>query len=145
MYVGRIVSIGMTKRGKLVGMYRVSSRSFPNRCARDMGDRVAIVPKQGFEQDVFTNPYISYNCLRKFGKYLVVSNGSHTDSIAEKLEAGMSSRDALALVLLSMDYERDDYNTPRIAGIVQKGTNKAYLAIVCDDALLVQSFCSKKG
>ncbi|MDR0932030.1 MAG: hypothetical protein LBM70_03310, partial [Victivallales bacterium] len=31
MYLGRIVAIGMTKDGKPTAMYRVSSRSFPNR------------------------------------------------------------------------------------------------------------------
>ena len=30
MYVGRIVSVGKTKDGKLCAMYRVSSNSFPN-------------------------------------------------------------------------------------------------------------------
>lgn len=31
MYLGRIVAIGMTPQGKAAAMYRVSSRSFPNR------------------------------------------------------------------------------------------------------------------
>ena len=33
MYIGRIVAFGMTKENKVCAMYRVSSRSFPNRQA----------------------------------------------------------------------------------------------------------------
>jgi IMP cyclohydrolase len=47
-----------------------------------------------------------------------VGNGSHVDPIAEKLELGYPARDALADPLLSLDFEKDDYDTPRIAGIV---------------------------
>ena len=31
MYLGRIIAVGMTTANKLAGLYRVSSRSFPNR------------------------------------------------------------------------------------------------------------------
>jgi len=47
----------------------------------------------------------------------VVGNGSHVDPIAEKLELGYPARDALAEPLL-LDFEKDDYDTPRVAGIV---------------------------
>jgi IMP cyclohydrolase len=63
MYIGRIVAVGMTKSSKLVALYRVSSRSFPNRQTRMIGQAVAIVPKEGFESDIYKNPYIAYNCL----------------------------------------------------------------------------------
>ena len=36
MYLGRIVAAGLTKDGRAVAMYRVSSRSFPNREARKL-------------------------------------------------------------------------------------------------------------
>ncbi|NLT61287.1 MAG: IMP cyclohydrolase, partial [Candidatus Hydrogenedentes bacterium] len=49
MYVGRIVSIAMTKDSRLCGVYRVSSRSFPNRTAVLRENRVSIVPKPGHE------------------------------------------------------------------------------------------------
>jgi len=145
MYVGRIVSIGATKSGKLVAMYRVSSRSFPNREAKILDKKVAILPKAGFENDIYKNPYIAYNCLRLVGKYAVATNGSQTDPIVDKLAAGMNMRDALATVSFAMDYEHDDYNTPRISAIVESGTNKGYLAIVRHDALLIQEFTLKAG
>ena len=95
MYVGRIVAIGCTRTGRAAALYRVSSRSFPNREAKILGQSVAIVPKAGFENDIHKNPYIAYNCLRLVGDYAVATNGSHTDPVTEKLETGMSPRDAL--------------------------------------------------
>jgi IMP cyclohydrolase len=140
MYVGRIVAIGRNRQGRLAGMYRVSSRSFPNRQPRVIGDAVAVVPKEGFEGDIHKSPYIAYNCLRATGSFAVVSNGTHTDPIAEKLAAGAGMRDALAAVLPVLDYERDDYDTPRIAGVIDRGSGRAALGIVRRDALLVQEF-----
>ncbi len=145
MYVGRIVAIGMNKTGQVAAMYRVSSRSFPNRQSKKIGDAVAIVPKKGFETDIFKNPYISYNCLRLCGDYAVATNGTQTDPITEKLAAGMGMRDAMATVLNAMDYEHDDYDTPRIAAIVNKKTKLGALGIVRQDALLVEVRELKKG
>ena len=139
MYVGRIVSIGKNKEGKLVIMYRVSSRSFPNRKSRKIGQTVAIVPKKGSEAENSKNPYISYNCLRVAGNFAVAGNGSHADPIVEKLEAGMNMRDALISVLFGMDYEHDDYHTPRIAAVIDKERGSGALGIIRHDALLVEN------
>lgn len=136
MYLGRILSVGSTEKGKFVA-YRVSSRSFPNRMARGYEDRVAIVPKEGFETDVFKNPYIAYNCIKVVDDIAVVSNGSHTDVIAEKIASGMSIRDSIAISLLTMDYEKDDYNTPRIAGAVTL-EGESYLGIVTHESVIVE-------
>lgn len=140
MYVGRIVAIAKNSQGQLCAMYRVSSRSFPNRMATENERGIAIVPKPGHENDVFKNPYIAYNCLRLSGSFAVVANGSHTDPITEKLEAGMNMRDALINVLHGMDYEHDHLNTPRIAGIVDRQTGKGALGIIRIDGLHVRDF-----
>ena len=145
MYVGRIVAVGRTRAGANVGLYRVSSRSFPNRRAVEIGGRLAIVPREGHEGDVHKNPYIAYNCLRVAGDWCVVTNGSHTDPIAEKIESGVPVRDALAGSLLTLDYERDDYRTPRIAGAVPVAGGTAFLAIVRHDALLVKEVPLEAG
>lgn len=145
MYVGRIVSVGRNKDGKLTAMYRVSSRSFPNRKAVENDRGIAIVPKEGHEGDVFKNPYIAYNCLRLVGDFAVATNGSHTDPVAEKLETGMTMRDALVSVLYGMDFEHDQLDTPRIAAIVDKKTNKGALGIVRRDAILVKDIELKAG
>ena len=136
MYLGRILAVGSNKEGNFVA-YRVSSRSFPNRITRTFPDRVAVVPKEGHEKDVFVSPYIAYNCIRLVDDVAVVSNGSHTDVIAEKIASGMSIRDSLALSLMTMDYEKDDFNTPRIAGAVTMD-GEAYIGIVTHEKVQVE-------
>ena len=138
MYVGRIAAVARTRDGRNAVLYRVSSRSFPNRTAVEIDGRLAVVPRPGHEDDVRKNPYVSYNCLRIAGAWAVAGNGSHTDPVAEKIEAGLPPRDALASVLLAMDYEKDAYDTPRIAGCVPLAGDEAWLATVRADALEVK-------
>lgn len=145
MYVGRIVAIGMTHSGRKAALYRVSSRSFPNREARLAGNSAFIMPKSGFEKDLNESPYIAYCCLRIVGDWAVVSNGSHTDPIAEKIASGMTPRDAFGLSLLAMDYEKDNYNTPRIAGAIHATGNCGWLGVVRHDGLEVRKFTLKPG
>ncbi len=145
MYVGRIVAVGCTKSGQGAGLYRVSSRSFPNREAKELARGIAIVPKPGFENDIQKNPYIAYNCLRIARGMAVVSNGSQTDPVAEKIDSGMDPRDALAYVMLSMDYEHDSLDTPRITGVVTPDGKQGWLAIVRKDALLVREYALQPG
>jgi IMP cyclohydrolase len=121
-------------------MYRVSSRSFPNRQAQLKDDAASIVPKEGYESDVFKNPYIAYNCCKIVGDIAIVSNGSHTDPIADKIALGLPIRDALALSMLAMDYEKDDYNTPRITAVVRQGGETGFLAVVRDNGINVHEF-----
>jgi IMP cyclohydrolase len=140
MYTGRIVCVALTTDGRLCASYRVSSRSFPNRTAVVKPDKVSIVPKAGFETDVQKNPYIAYNCARVVcaGQVAVVTNGSQTDSIAEKIATGMSPRDALTFSSLVLDYEKDDYNTPRVSSVVDKREGAGWLAIVRHDGIEVR-------
>jgi len=143
MYVGRILSIGMTNKGKAFAAYRVSSRSFPNRQSKVFSEnKAAIIPKEGFEKDIFESAYIAYNCVRIVNDMVIISNGSHTDVIADKIQLGMNIKDALAYSLLTMDYEKDDYNTPRIAGVVSPTTNEdeyqCYIGIVSSEKILVE-------
>ena len=142
MYTGRILSIGMNSDGKPFAAYRVSSRSFPNRQCLKFDTRAAIVPTEGNEKDIFKNTYIAYNCLQIVDGTAIISNGSHTDVIADKISLGMNIKDALAYSLLTMDYEKDDYNTPRIAGVVNSADNEeeysCFVGIVSDKKLLVE-------
>ena len=136
MYLGRLISIGSSKDG-VYASYRVSSRSFPNRKSVVNNQKVAIIPTQGSEDDIYKNPYISYNCIDIIDDICVVTNGSHTDIIAGKIREGMNMKDAVALSLLTMDYEKDDYNTPRIGGAINtKG--EGYIGIVTHEGIEVK-------
>jgi len=145
MYVGRIVAIARTKKGQAVALYRVSSRSFPNRTAKVLEGSVAVVPKEGHENMVHENPYVSYNCVRMAGDYCIATNGSQTDPITEKIAAGVPPRDALVHSLLALDYEKDSYNTPRIAAVVSKNGETGFLGIARHDALVVKELELKPG
>jgi len=145
MYVGRIVAVGRTPEGRNAVMYRVSSRSFPNRRTVATARGLAVVPIEGHEKDIFKNPYIAYNAVRLAGQVAVATNGSQTDPITEKIAAGTSIRDALAESLLALDYEKDDFNTPRIAVAVARGAEEGWAGIVRKDALIVRSFRLRPG
>ncbi len=148
MNIGRTVMIARSRTGRVCAGYRVSSRSFPNRTASVYPDRIQIVPRPGHEGDVLKNPYITYHCL-KFacqGAVAVVSNGSHTDPIAEKIESGMGVRDAIAYSLLALDYEKDQYNTPRICGVADTREEGAgWLGIVRDNGVEVRRIFLEPG
>jgi IMP cyclohydrolase len=133
MYVGRFL---VAAPG--LAAYRVSSRSFPNRKVIERDGGLTVVPTDDAEPT--DNPYVSYNCVRpveRNGADLVaVGNGSHVDPVAEKLELGYPPRDALATALFALDFEKDDYDTPRIAAVV--GADTAFVGTVRRDALLVR-------
>jgi len=99
-------------------------------------DTVAIMPKD--IKDIEKSPYISYNCIRLAKNAAVISNGSQTDPIAEKIAIGYPPRDAIALGLLAMDCEKDSHGTPRIAAVLSGGM--AYLGIVTKDGISVSGF-----
>jgi len=145
MYVGRIVAVGRTPAGKNAVMYRVSSRSFPNRRTVHAPRALAVVPREGHESDLSRNPYIAYNCLRLAGDVAVATNGSQTDPIAEKIASGMSVRDAMVQSLIVLDYEKDDFNTPRIAVAVARGADEGWAGIARHDGLHVRSFQLEAG
>ena len=134
MYVGRIVVVGKTSRPFVA--YRVSSRSFPNRVARITDVGAAIQPLD--PEDMKKNPYIAYNCIRVSSKGVVVSNGTHTDPIFDLLEDGAAPDAALQQVLTEMGCEKDEYNTPRIAGVATD--TLGFVATVRADALEISSF-----
>ncbi|PAU83730.1 IMP cyclohydrolase [Halorubrum salipaludis] len=135
MYVGRFVVVAPG-----IGAYRVSSRSFPNRRVTDRDGTLTVGPTPDAPET--DNPYVSYNCARAVRTpadepLAVVGNGSHVDPIAEKLELGYPARDALATPLLALDFEKDDYDTPRIAGVV--GAETATIGVVRRDGLVVEA------
>jgi IMP cyclohydrolase len=136
MYIGRFVILGKTTEGAWYLGYRVSSRSFPNRVIVTKADRAMVVPTPDAAPS--DNPYIAYNCLRAHQGTVVVANGSHVDPIIEKVAAGYGLRDAMALSLLALDYEHDDYNTPRVTAGIEARSGEGYLGIITTDRLQVR-------
>jgi IMP cyclohydrolase len=139
MYVGRIVIVGHSQ-GRSFVAYRVSSRSFPNRRAEVRGQSIMVSPQDS--ADLAKNPYIAYNCIRVgsniAGDVAVVSNGTHTDMILERIQDGQRPMDAMALSLVAYGYERDELDTPRIAGAVQG--DRCWLGIAKRDELRIREF-----
>ena len=135
MYVGRIVAIGRSEERSFAA-YRVSSRSFPNRMAEVRGRSILVSPLD--PADLARNPYIAYNCIRIGEATAVVANGTQADMIMDRIEDGGKPLDALAISLVAYGYERDELDTPRIAGAVRG--NRAWLGIARKDELRVQQF-----
>ncbi len=139
MYVGRIVIVGHSQ-GRSFVAYRVSSRSFPNRRAEVRGQSIMVSPLDS--ADLARNPYIAYNCIRvgsnNVGDVAVVSNGTHTDMIMERIQDGQRPMDALTISLAAYGYERDELDTPRLAGVVRG--DLAWLGIAKRDELRVREF-----
>jgi IMP cyclohydrolase len=140
MYVGRIVVVGRTA-GRIWAGYRVSSRSFPNRRAEIRGGSVLVSPLD--PKDLIKNPYIAYNCIRACKDTAVVANGTQADMITEKIDDGLRPLDAIALSLIAFGYERDELDTPRLAGAV-RGSG-AWLGIAMKGEFRFKEFIPKDG
>ncbi|HUM80294.1 MAG TPA: IMP cyclohydrolase [Methanothrix sp.] len=140
MYVGRIVAIGRSD-GRSFAAYRVSSRSFPNRRAEVRGRSILVSPLDS--SDLARNPYIAYNCIRISGETAVVANGTQADMIMERIEDGGKPLDALAISLVAYGYERDELDTPRIAGVVRG--KMGWLGIARKEEFRVRQFDLKEG
>ena len=140
MYVGRIVGVGRTLNDENTAIYRVSSRSFPNRSATlDKDNRgVHIASRPGSEAENATSPYVAYSCLQILENHVVISNGTQTTPIADRIAKGEDPKQALSATLLEMGYEQDDLSTPRIAAVLPRIGSVAWLGIVSEDALLVE-------
>ena len=145
MYIGRSVCLGKTPDGRNVAIYRISSRSFPDRTAKHDGDAVSIVAKPSASGSGTSNPYIFYNCARLLPDHTVIGNGTHTDVIAEKLSAGYPARDALTIALFSLDYERDEQNTPRIAAVVPREGSTGWLGSIRPDSIEIRELALESG
>jgi len=130
MYVGRIVGVGRTPEGRLTASYRISSRSFPNRAAKQSGRSVQIVPEADSPDAASDSPYIAYECLVWNERFVAVSNGTHTRPIFERLKAGNAPRDAILAVLAGLDREFDDHDTPRICGLLDIAEDRLWLGSV---------------
>ena len=136
-YTGRTLGIGLMK-GRPFAFYLLCSRSFPKRRAIIKGNAAYI--ENLTETD---NPYVSYPVIRLLEDYAVVTNGLQTGFIAQTLE-WESPKKALTHVLDALDYERDNYNTPRIAGIIGKD-GRGWLGFAGKEEFWVKGLELKEG
>ncbi|NLU41652.1 MAG: IMP cyclohydrolase [Firmicutes bacterium] len=142
MYIGRFVVVGRDNSGTLYVGYRVSGRSQPDRRIVMKDEIASVVPNKGVEYD---NPFVTYPCFRRAGDCLVVSNGSQTWPIGEKIISGLPVKDSLSLSLLALEYERDQYHTPRIAAVADYSRDEAWLGIITDSKLEVRKVPVEAG
>ena len=140
MYVGRIVAVGRSQ-GRSFVAYRVSSRSFPNRRAEVRSKSILVSPLD--IADLARNPYIAYNCIRVCRDAAVVANGTQADMITERIEDGQKPLDAIATSLVAYGYERDELDTPRIAGAVRG--DRAWLGIARREEFRAKEFRLEEG
>jgi IMP cyclohydrolase len=98
---------------------------------------VQIVAQPGSADAESDSPYIAYECLLWNNRFAVVSNGTHTRPIYERLNAGNRPRDAIASVLVDLDREFDEHDTPRICGLVDLSENKLWLGSITATSLSV--------
>ncbi|MBI4300017.1 MAG: IMP cyclohydrolase [Chloroflexi bacterium] len=88
---------------------------------------------------------MTYNAIRSAAGWAVAGNGTHTDPIIEKIADGMPVRDAIAMSLLALDYERDQYDTPRVCAAVPAKGDAGWLAIIRRDSVVVRQIPLKPG
>lgn len=115
-YVGRGIVIGKTpdeKKACVAYFIMGRSNNSRNRVFVEKGEEVIIHP---FDASKVEDPsLIIYSPIRKYGNYLIVTNGNQTDTVYDGLAAGKSFTEALK----SREFEPDAPNfTPRISGIL---------------------------
>ena len=112
-YPGRVLIVARTAAG-LAGAYAATGRSEASRQRRIRltadGD-LLVEPTVGDAHD----PLRHYRAVRRTGSHFVFSNGSQTDPVADRLEAGA----APAVALEDLEYEGDPpIFTPRITAVI---------------------------
>ena len=131
-YLGRGLGIGKLSNEVDVAFYFVTGRSGGSQNREFTEDRgvISTMPHDLARSSGETSLTI-YNAIRPVrtadGWALVVSNGNHTDAIANQMASGGTFMEAMD----RQTYEPDPYKTPRIAGVIHpEGPDKYQLAIV---------------
>ncbi len=124
-YPGRGILLGSLGGMALIAYFLTGrSENSRNRIFREEGDTLSILP---FDESKVLDPkLIFYTPVRVCSDAIVVTNGDHTDTVCESLEAGHSFQYAMS----TRCYEPDAPNyTPRIAGLLLS-TGRYTLGIV---------------
>lgn len=127
-YPGRGIVIGRNQKGCLMLIFWIMGRSINSR-NRLFKFEKGILSTAVANPSLLEDPtLIIYNVMRDVGKFVVVSNGRHTDAICEGLEHGKSIFSSLN----EQKHEQDGPNyTPRISGLVDNSESSIILAKIC--------------
>ncbi|MBS1255825.1 MAG: hypothetical protein MAG581_01634 [Deltaproteobacteria bacterium] len=116
-YPGRGIVIGRNHVNSWIVIYWIMGRSANSR-NRIFTHENEILRTEAADPTLLEDPsLIIYNAMRDVGDCIVVTNGSHTDTICEGIASGESFYESLH----NQKHEPDPPNyTPRISGIVQR-------------------------
>lgn len=115
-YPGRGIIVGKSQDGKCVIAYFATGRSANSR------NRIIVPDKDGaktkaFDPSLLTDPsLVIYNAVKTYNRFIIITNGDHTDTIHHYLTKGYSYQKALN----TREFEPDSpIFTPRIAAAVE--------------------------
>ncbi|MDD5181596.1 MAG: IMP cyclohydrolase [Candidatus Nanoarchaeia archaeon] len=142
VYKGRIIGLGLTKEGNPVAVYAISGRSDNSK------KRVAKYFDEGYTKRVFIDSWgepteeqkrkadiYFYNAMKMFGDlvdglpYLAISNGVHTDTIANVRHATPDNNNTVLKTLKLFGPEPDTLHTARIGGELNMHLESKYASI----------------
>lgn len=140
-YPGRGIIIGMTGDGKAVYAYFISGRSENSRNRIFEEDEKGDIYTRPFDESKVEDPsLIIYRAVANMSGKLIVTNGDQTDTLADFMEKGKSSAEALA----TRKFEPDMPNfTPRISGVLDMKTPFSYEMSILKSADEKGSACSR--
>ena len=126
-YPGRGIVLGQNHDGVWIAIYWIMGRSDNSR-NRIFTHKDNVLSTEAANPSLVKDPsLIIYNAMRGIGHNIIVSNGSQTDVIYDKLMLGSS-------FLASLEhekYEPDAPNyTPRISGYIDRNVNSISLSII---------------
>ena len=126
-YPGRGIVIGYNNAGESIVIYWIMGRSDNSR-NRVFKYKNNILSTEAADPSLVEDPsLIIYNAMRGIGHNIIVSNGSQTDMIYDKLMLGSGFLTSLAYET----YEPDAPNyTPRISGYLDKNFKNISLSII---------------
>ncbi|MGI6767026.1 MAG: phosphoribosylglycinamide formyltransferase [Lentihominibacter sp.] len=141
-YVGRGIVLGKSREsGKAAIAYFIMGRSenSRNRVFSLHGEELHTEP---FDPSKVEDPsLIIYAAIKKSGNNLIVTNGDHTDTIYDYLEAGKTFEEALSTRKFEPDYPN---LTPRISGMITFGEDDfSYKLSILKSADSEGSGCSR--